>query len=48
MKKYLHLLVIGATIAATAFAVGSQPSKADAGCSESSCCAAATACCATK
>ena len=25
MKKYIHLLVIGVTIAATAWAVGSQP-----------------------
>jgi hypothetical protein len=44
MKKYLHLLVIGATVAATAFAVGSQPTKAV----DASCATASGCCCAQK
>jgi hypothetical protein len=44
MKKYIHLLLLGATIAATAFAVGSTPAKADAACPESGGCA--LGCCA--
>ncbi|HVS54476.1 MAG TPA: hypothetical protein VHD62_19120 [Opitutaceae bacterium] len=41
MKKYLHLLILGATIAATAFAVGSQPTTG-AACSDSGCAACCT------
>jgi hypothetical protein len=45
MKKLIQVLLIGATVAATAFAVGSQPTKASVSCGDGGCCAG---CCAGK
>jgi hypothetical protein len=45
MKKFIQVLLIGATVAATAFAVGSQPTKASAGCGD---CASCASCCVGK